>query len=72
MTADETANAPEGIKTLPLTGMKDYTFTMTVSALTVQDVVPAQMSAQERKATKLLRWLRLKLTQKSRNSSITV
>ena len=33
MTADETANAPEGIKTLPLTGMKDYTFTMTVSAL---------------------------------------
>ena len=33
MTADETANAPEGIKTLHLTGMKDYTFTMTVSAL---------------------------------------
>lgn len=33
MTADETANAPEGIKTLPLTEMKDYTFTMTVSAL---------------------------------------
>ena len=33
MTADETANAPEEIKTLPLTGMKDYTFTMTVSAL---------------------------------------
>ena len=33
MTADEAANAPEGIKTLPLTGMKDYTFTMTVSAL---------------------------------------
>ena len=33
MTADEIANAPEGIKTLPLTGMKDYTFTMTVSAL---------------------------------------
>ena len=33
MTANETANAPEGIKTLPLTGMKDYTFTMTVSAL---------------------------------------
>ena len=33
MTADETSNAPEGIKTLPLTGMKDYTFTMTVSAL---------------------------------------
>ena len=33
MTADETANAPEGIKTLSLTGMKDYTFTMTVSAL---------------------------------------
>ena len=33
MTADETANAPEGIKTLPLTGMKDYTFTMTVSTL---------------------------------------
>ena len=33
MTADETANAPEGIKTLPLTGMKDYTFTMTVSSL---------------------------------------
>ena len=33
MTAEETANAPEGIKTLPLTGMKDYTFTMTVSAL---------------------------------------
>ena len=32
MTAEETANAPEGIKTLPLTGMKDYTFTMTVSA----------------------------------------
>ena len=33
MTAEETANAPEEIKTLPLTGMKDYTFTMTVSAL---------------------------------------
>ena len=33
MTAEETANAPEGIKTLPLTGMKEYTFTMTVSAL---------------------------------------
>ena len=33
MTADETANAPEGIKTLPLTGMKEYKFTMTVSAL---------------------------------------
>ena len=33
LTAEEAANAPEGIKTLPLTGMKDYTFTMTVSAL---------------------------------------
>ena len=33
LTEEEAANAPEGIKTLPLTGMKDYTFTMTVSAL---------------------------------------
>ena len=34
LTADEAANAPEGIKTLPMTGMKDeYQFTMTVSAL---------------------------------------
>ena len=32
LTEEEAANAPEGIKTLPLTGMKDYTFTMTVSA----------------------------------------
>ncbi len=33
LTEDEAANAPEGIKTtLPLTGMKEYTFTMTVSA----------------------------------------
>ena len=34
LTAEEVANAPEGIKTLPMTGMKDeYQFTMTVSAL---------------------------------------
>ena len=33
LTADEAANAPEGIKTLPMTGMKEYQFTMTVSAL---------------------------------------
>ena len=34
LTAEEAANAPEGIKTLPMTGMKDeYQFTMTVSAL---------------------------------------
>lgn len=33
MTADEAAKAPEGMKTLPLTGMTDYTFTMAISAL---------------------------------------
>ena len=33
LTAEEAANAPEGMKTLPLTGMADYKFTMTVSAL---------------------------------------
>ena len=33
LTAEEAANAPEGIKTLPMTGMKEYQFTMTVSAL---------------------------------------
>ncbi|MDY5022789.1 MAG: pyruvate:ferredoxin (flavodoxin) oxidoreductase, partial [Blautia sp.] len=33
MTEEEVANAPEGLKTLPLTGMKEYTFTMAVSAL---------------------------------------
>ncbi len=37
-----------------MTGMKDYTFTMTVSALTVPDVVPVQTYAQERKAAKAL------------------
>ena len=33
MTADEAAAAPEGMKTLELTGMKEYRFSMTVSAL---------------------------------------
>ncbi|MCD8155438.1 MAG: pyruvate:ferredoxin (flavodoxin) oxidoreductase [Clostridiales bacterium] len=33
LTEEEAANAPEGIQTLPLTGMKEYKFTMTVSAL---------------------------------------
>ena len=33
LTEEEAANAPEGIKTLPMTGMKEYKFTMTVSAL---------------------------------------
>ena len=33
MTEEEAANAPEGIKTLPMTGMTEYKFTMTVSAL---------------------------------------
>ena len=33
LTAEEAANAPEGMKTLDLTGMKEYKFTMTVSAL---------------------------------------
>ena len=57
MTADEAANAPEGIKTLPMTGMKDYTVhNRLYPLLTVQDVVPVQMSAQARKAPKLLIW----------------
>ncbi len=33
LTADEAAAAPEGIVTLPMTGMADYKFTMTVSVL---------------------------------------
>ena len=33
LTEEEAANAPEGMKTLPLTGMKEYKFTMAVSAL---------------------------------------
>lgn len=33
MTADELKNAPEGTKSVPMTGMPDYTFTMTVSTL---------------------------------------
>ena len=33
LTAEEAANAPEGMVTLPLTGMKDYQFSMTVSVL---------------------------------------
>ena len=33
LTAEEAANAPEGMKTLDLTGMKEYKFTMSVSAL---------------------------------------
>ena len=32
LTEEETAAAPEGMQTLPLTGMKEYKFTMTVSA----------------------------------------
>ena len=32
LTEEEAAAAPEGMKTLPLTGMKEYKFTMTVSA----------------------------------------
>ena len=32
LTEEEEAAAPEGMKTLPLTGMKEYKFTMTVSA----------------------------------------
>ena len=40
MTAEEVANAPEGIQTLPLTGMDGYSFTMSVSLWTVQDAVP--------------------------------
>ena len=32
LTEEEAANAPEGMVTLPMTGMKDYKFTMTVSA----------------------------------------
>ncbi len=33
LTEEEVANAPEGMKTLDLTGMKEYKFTMAVSAL---------------------------------------
>lgn len=33
MTAEELKNAPEGTKSVPMTGMPDYTFTMTVSTL---------------------------------------
>lgn len=33
MNKEEAANAPEGMKTLPMTGMPDYTYTMSVSAL---------------------------------------
>ncbi len=33
LSEEEAANAPEGIKTLPMTGMADYKFTMTVSVL---------------------------------------
>ena len=33
MTAEETAAAPEGIQTMPMTGMPDYTFTMAISQL---------------------------------------
>ncbi|MBR2528501.1 MAG: pyruvate:ferredoxin (flavodoxin) oxidoreductase [Blautia sp.] len=33
LTEAEVAAAPEGLKTLPMTGMKEYQFTMTVSAL---------------------------------------
>ncbi|HCT92796.1 MAG TPA: pyruvate:ferredoxin (flavodoxin) oxidoreductase [Lachnospiraceae bacterium] len=33
MTADELANAPEGMKTLDMTGMKEYKFAVVVSAL---------------------------------------
>ena len=33
MTAEEAAAAPEGIQTMPMTGMPDYTFTMAISAL---------------------------------------
>ena len=32
LTAEEAANAPEGMKTLPMTGMADYKFSMVVSA----------------------------------------
>ena len=32
LTEEEAANAPEGMATLPMAGMKDYKFTMTVSA----------------------------------------
>ena len=32
LTEEEAANAPEGMPTLPMTGMKEYKFTMTVSA----------------------------------------
>ena len=33
MTAEEEAAAPEGIQTMPMTGMPDYTFTMAISQL---------------------------------------
>ncbi|MDD3337470.1 MAG: pyruvate:ferredoxin (flavodoxin) oxidoreductase [Lachnospiraceae bacterium] len=33
MTADEVAKAPEGMKTLPMTGMEGYTFSIATSAL---------------------------------------
>ena len=33
MTAEEAAAAPEGIQTMPMTGMTDYTFTMAISQL---------------------------------------
>ena len=33
MTAEEAAAAPEGIQTMPMTGMPDYTFTMAISQL---------------------------------------
>ncbi|MDO4336675.1 MAG: pyruvate:ferredoxin (flavodoxin) oxidoreductase [Eubacteriales bacterium] len=33
LTEEEAANAPEGMQTLPMTGMKEYKFSMTVSAL---------------------------------------
>ena len=70
---EEAANAPEGIKTLPMTGMKDeYQFTMTVSALDCTGCGSCANVCPGKKGAKALAMENLKQTWESRNTSITV
>ncbi len=71
MTAEEVANAPEGIQTLPLTGMDGYSFTMSVSALDCTGCGSCVNVCPGKKVRRHLPWKIWKQMREYRNTSIT-
>ena len=71
LTEEEAANAPEGIQTIPMIGMPDMKFSITVSAYDCTGCVPVQMYVLVRRARRLLLWVTWKRMQENRYTSIS-